>query len=68
MAGWRSGTLPIWLIALGLINVIAGMLTGGFIVSILSDGWATIFIDVAAPSGLAWFASSGIYMLVRGES
>ena len=68
MAGWRSGTLPIWLVALGLINVIAGMLTGGFIVSILNDGWATIFIDVAAPSGLAWFVSSGIYMLVRGES
>ena len=68
IAGWRSTTLPKWLAALGLLNVAAGMLSGGFIVSVLTDGWATILMDVAALTGLAWFACVGVYMLMRGES
>ena len=68
IAGWRSTTIPRWLAVLGLLNVAAGMLSGCFIVSILTDGWATILIDVASLTGLAWFACVGVYMLMRGES
>ncbi len=68
IAGWRSTTIPRWLVALGLLNVVAGMLSGCFIVPILTEGWATILIDVAALTGLAWFACVGVYMLMRGES
>lgn len=68
IAGWLSATIPKWLGVLGLLNVVAGMLTGVFIVSIVTAGWATIFADVAALTGLAWFACSGVYMLIRGAS
>jgi hypothetical protein len=68
IAGWRSGTIPKWLVALGLLQVTAGLLTGGFIVSIVNEGWATIFIEVAAISGLVWFVGVGIHMLMRGDS
>ena len=68
IAGWRSTTIPKWLAVLGLLNVAAGLLTGGFIVSVVTDGWATIFADVAALTGLAWFACVGVYMLIRGAS
>ena len=68
VAGWCSNTIPKWLTALGLLNVAAGMLTGGFIVSVVTDGWATILMDVAALTGLVWFAGAGVYMLIRGES
>ncbi len=68
IAGWRSSTIPKWLVALGLLNVAAGMLSGGFIVSVITHGWATIFMQVAALTGLVWFACVGVYMLIRGES
>ena len=68
IAGWRSTTIPKWLAALGLLNVAAGMLSGGFIVSIITDGWATILMQVATLTGLVWFACVGVYMLIRGES
>lgn len=68
IAGWRSTTIPRWLAALGLLNVAAGMLTGGFIVSVVTGGWAIIFADAAALTGLAWFACTGLYMLIRGAS
>jgi hypothetical protein len=68
IAGWRSTTIPMWLTLLGLSNVAAGMLSGVFIVSVVTDGWATILIDVAALTGLSWFACTGVYMLIRGES
>lgn len=68
IAGWRSKTIPKWMAALGLLNVAAGMLTGGFIVSVVTDGWAIIFADVATITGLVWFLSVGIYMLIKGDS
>lgn len=68
IAGWRSATIPRWLVVLGLLNVVAGMLSGCFIVSILTDGRASVFIDVAALTGMAWFALVSVYMLIRGES
>jgi hypothetical protein len=68
VAGWRSNTIPKWLTALGLLNAASGMLSGAFIVSVVSDGWATILMDVAALTGLVWFAGAGVYMLIRGES
>ena len=68
IAGWRSSTIPKWLAALGLLNVAAGMLAGGFIVSVVTGGWATIFMEVAALTGLVWFTCVGVYMLIRGES
>jgi hypothetical protein len=68
IAGWRSTMLPRWLTALGLLNAAAGMLSGCFIVSVISGGRAAALADVAALTGLAWFACVGVYMLIRGES
>jgi hypothetical protein len=68
VAGWRSGTIPRWLAAIGLLQVVAGMLTGVFVVSILSDGPATIIVEVASIAGLLWFLCAGVYLLIQGDS
>ena len=68
IAGLRSATIPKWLVALGLLQATAGMLVGGFIVSIVNEGWATIFIEVAAISGMIWFVGVGVHMVMRGDS
>ena len=66
MAGYYSGSVPKWLSILGFINVTAGILMAGFIVVVINGGWALLFADIAALSGLAWFTWSGIYILIRG--
>jgi hypothetical protein len=68
MAGFQSRTLPRWIAALGFFNATACMVSGVFVVSVLTDGWATMVVDVAALTGLAWFACVGVYMLMKGES
>ncbi|MFT5422283.1 MAG: hypothetical protein ACI89L_000040 [Phycisphaerales bacterium] len=68
MAGWLSATLPKWLCALGLVPTVFGVLTGVFVVSILTDGWATPIIDIASLSGLVWFLCTGVYLLIRGDA
>jgi hypothetical protein len=68
VAGWRSGTLPRWLTAIGLLQVVAGMLTGVFVVSVMSDGPATVIVEAASIAGLVWFLSAGVYLLIRGDS
>jgi hypothetical protein len=68
IAGWRSTTIPKWLAILGFLQVTAGMLSGVFIVSVISEGWATPLVEVAAITGMAWFTCTGVYMLLRGES
>jgi len=66
-AGWLSATLPKWLSALGLVPTAFGVLSGVFVVSILTDGWATLLIDTASLCGLAWFLCTGVYLLIRGD-
>jgi hypothetical protein len=68
VAGWRSATLPRWISTLGFVHVMAGMLSGVFIVSVINEGPATAITEVAALTGMAWFACTGIYMFLRGES
>ena len=68
MAGLRSATLPKWISGLGLLSAAASLMCGIFIVSILTEGWATLLVEVAALGGLAWFASVGVYLLMRGDS
>lgn len=68
VAGWASSTIPKWLVALGLLSGTAGILSGVFIVSILTDGWAVPLVDIAALTGLAWFACTGVYLALRGAS
>lgn len=68
MAGLGSGTLPRWLSILGFGSSAACMLSGVFVVSVLTDGWAVAPMDVASLSGLLWFASSGIYLLLKGNA
>jgi len=53
---------------MSLLQVIAGMLSGVFIVSILNEGQAVFLIDIASLAGLVWFASTGVHMLIRGEN
>ena len=68
VAGWLSDTLPKWLCAFGLVPATFGILSGVFVVSILTDGWATWLIIVASLCGLAWFVCAGFYLLLRGDS
>lgn len=68
MAGYQSVRLPRWITALGFVSAAACLISGVFIVSVLTDGWATTVMNLAAMSGLAWFASVGVFMLLRGES
>lgn len=67
MAGFYSRTLPRWISILGFINVIAGLLTGIFIVVVIKEGWASIFADLASLSGLVWFTCTGVFMIIRGD-
>jgi hypothetical protein len=68
MAGYKSSRIPRWISALGFLSAAACMISGVFIVSVLTEGWATTVMDVAGLSGLAWFASVGVFLLLRGES
>ena len=68
MAGARAAALPRWIIALGLVSAAACLLSGVFVVSVLKDGWAVVPMDIASLSGLAWFASAGVFLLLRGDS
>ncbi len=68
MAGSKSATLPKWITGLGLLSAAACLVSVVFIVSVLTNGWATILMDIAALTGLAWFASVGIYMMMRGST
>lgn len=68
MAGYQSVRLPRWITALGFVSAAACLISGVFIVSVLTEGWATMVMNLAAMSGLAWFASVGVFMLLRGES
>lgn len=68
MAGLQSSMLPKWIVGLGMLSSTASILSGVFIVSILTDGWAVMLIEIAALTGLAWFACVGIYMMLRGSS
>ena len=65
-AGWSSRRLPRWLAGFGLIPATAGLASGVFVVSIMTEGAAGILIEIAALSGLAWFASAGVFLTIRG--
>ena len=68
MAAFQSSTLPKWLTTLGFFSAAACMASGAFVISILTGGWAAMLMNLATLTGLAWFASVGVYMLLRGES
>ncbi len=68
MAGLQSATLPKWIVGLGFLSAATGLLTGVFIVSIMEEGWPSVFAEVASLTGLIWFASVSIHMLRRGSS
>ena len=65
MAGWFSGTIPKWLIILGLLSASGCLLSAVFIINILTGGWASIFSEVGALTGLLWFVCMGFYMLLK---
>ena len=68
MAGFQTRRIPRWIAALGFFSSAACVSSGVFIVSILTEGWALALIDAATLSGLAWFASIGIFMMLRGDA
>jgi hypothetical protein len=68
MAGFRSGRLPLWIDILGFAGAGTCMLAGAFVVSVLREGWASPIIDVASVAGLVWFASVGVFLMLRGNS
>jgi len=68
MAGFQSRRIPLWITVLGFISAAACVLSGAFVVSVLTEGRAVPLIDAATLTGLAWFASVGVFMVLRGES
>lgn len=66
VAGRLSSTLPVWLSAIGLVSATFGLLSGVFIVSIVTGGRAAFIIEIASLSGLLWFVCAGFYLLIRG--
>jgi hypothetical protein len=67
MAGWLSATIPKWLAILGLFCAATCMLSAVFIISILTEGWASVLIEVGSLIGLLWFVCVGFYMLRRTQ-
>lgn len=68
MAGYQTATLPRWITILGFFGSAMCMLSGVYVVSVLKEGWATLPMEIAGMSGLLWFASVGVYMLMRGDT
>lgn len=68
VAGWRSAAIPKWISVLGFVQVAAGMTSGVFITSALAEGWAAIPLEVASVTGLFWFLSTGIFLLIHGDA
>lgn len=68
VAGWLTGGLPRWISVLGFLQVAAGVVSGVFVRSVLAEGGAVPAADVAAVLGLLWFLSTGVDMLVRGDT
>ncbi len=66
MAGRASKTLPGWIVALGAACAVAGLLGGAFVVPAFTGSRAAVLLDVAALTGLAWFACAATYLIVRG--
>lgn len=64
VAGWISGQLPRWICIVGLVHAVFALLTGAFIVSVISGGTALILADVASLTGLIWFFAAGVFLLV----
>lgn len=64
MAGKISASIPKWLARFGMLSASICLLSAVFIVSVLSEGWALILIEVASLAGLIWFVWAGVYMLL----
>jgi len=68
MAGHQTGRLPRWLNLLGFGGAGAYLIAAAFVVSVLDGGWASPVMDAASLAGLAWFASVGLYITLRGDA
>lgn len=69
LAGWRSGAMPRWLVALGLIFAAATLLTWGVgIVSVMTGGWAEKVQSVTMPLTLVWLLSTSVLMVRRATA
>ena len=64
-AGWRSGTLSKWLVALGLILGATTLLTCFGMVSVVTNGWALTVQNVAIVLTLLWLLSMSVLMVRR---
>lgn len=65
LAGWRSGTLRGWLVALGFILAAATLLTCFGMVSLITGGWAAMVQLVAVILTLVWLLSTSVLMVRR---
>jgi hypothetical protein len=65
LAGWRSGALPKWLIALGLIFAAATIIACVGIVSAMTGGWAAKVMSMFIPLSLVWMLSTSVMMVRR---
>jgi hypothetical protein len=66
MAGLLTSTLPKWLAILGLLSAAASLVSGAFIVSVLTSGWAAALAETAPLGSLAWFLITGVLLAFQG--
>jgi len=68
VGGLRSGALPRWLagagVAVGALDVVHSV----FLVSVMTGGWATALTPVVGLSSVAWFGTSGVFLMLRGST
>lgn len=65
LAGWWSGALPRWLVALGLIVAAACLITCVGVVSAMTGGWADKVQIVAVLLTLVWLLCTSVLMVRR---
>jgi hypothetical protein len=65
LAGWRSGALPTWLVALGFIFAAATIISCVGIVSAMTGGWAAKVMSMFIPLSLVWLLSTSVLMVRR---
>ncbi len=68
LAGWRSGALPRWLVAVGLLVTAASLLTCVGIVSVMTGGWAGMAQSVGVLLTLVWMLSISVLMVRRASA
>ena len=66
VAGLYSKTIPKWVVYLGFLGAGSGLFAALNIVEVMNDGWQSYFLAAGGLLGMLWFATIGVYILIKG--